>query len=263
MAGIDTRPATSPGPESPSRGGRRRTRTGMLGTVTRLSLSLGDEMDRKGSARWEGDLKQGSGSSRSAPARCRARIHSPRGSATRRGPIPEELIGAAHAACFSMAFAAGLSKAGLCPNQRRNDGDGPPRAGERAIRDRRHRSLLPRGCRKHLGRTPQVDGPKTPRRIVRCVESACRRTDRVDARLTRHSAARTLFLKGHGYNSEAIAICAGLPGGIDGCSLFRDCCRISRSSRRSPRVAAAPIPSRSRPRDRSPSSAIRALRPGR
>lgn len=31
------------------------------------------------------------------------------------GTNPEELIGAAHAGCFSMAFAAGLAKAGFAP----------------------------------------------------------------------------------------------------------------------------------------------------
>ncbi len=66
------------------------------------------------SARWSGDLKTGTGaiSTRSAslsgvPYDFRKRFE---GAA---GTNPEELIGAAHAACFSMALSGELGKTGL------------------------------------------------------------------------------------------------------------------------------------------------------
>ena len=72
-------------------------------------------MDRTGKARWEGDLKQGRGTltlgsgAFTGPYSFGTRFESAPGT------NPEELIGAAHAACFSMAFAAGLSKVGFVP----------------------------------------------------------------------------------------------------------------------------------------------------
>lgn len=72
-------------------------------------------MDRKGTARWVGDLKQGSGTLRLGSGL----FEGPYSFATRfenaPGTNPEELIAAALAACFSMAFAAGLSRGGFVP----------------------------------------------------------------------------------------------------------------------------------------------------
>lgn len=72
-------------------------------------------MDRTGKARWEGDLKQGKGSLTLGSGA----FSGPYSFATRFGETPgtnpEELIGAAHAACFSMAFSSGLSKVGFVP----------------------------------------------------------------------------------------------------------------------------------------------------
>lgn len=72
-------------------------------------------MDRKGTARWEGDLKQGRGKfSLGSGGLSGAYSFATRFGDTP-GTNPEELIGAAHAACFSMAFSAGLSKVGFVP----------------------------------------------------------------------------------------------------------------------------------------------------
>jgi osmotically inducible protein OsmC len=69
---------------------------------------------RKASARWEGDLPSGSGV-----------IHTGLGEGSytfksrfEEGPgtNPEELIAAAHAGCFSMAFANKLAQAGFTPD---------------------------------------------------------------------------------------------------------------------------------------------------
>jgi osmotically inducible protein OsmC len=66
-------------------------------------------------ATWQGDLTSGSGEVssntsehlRSLPVTWAARTEDPQGRTT-----PEELLAAAHAACFSMAFSNGLAKAG-------------------------------------------------------------------------------------------------------------------------------------------------------
>jgi lipoyl-dependent peroxiredoxin len=64
------------------------------------------------SAVWEGKLKDGKGSFRAGSSS----FNGPFTFATRfegkKGTNPEELIAAAHAACFSMALSAGLEKAG-------------------------------------------------------------------------------------------------------------------------------------------------------
>jgi lipoyl-dependent peroxiredoxin len=71
-------------------------------------------MDRKGSAVWQGSIREGkgtvsteSGSLASAPYSFTSRFE--HGTGTN----PEELIGAAHAGCFSMALSGQLSAAKL------------------------------------------------------------------------------------------------------------------------------------------------------
>jgi osmotically inducible protein OsmC len=73
-------------------------------------------MQRKGSALWKGGLKDGngqvstgSGGLKAAPYTFASRFES--GGKT----DPEELIAAAHAACFSMAFSGQLGQANLKP----------------------------------------------------------------------------------------------------------------------------------------------------
>lgn len=73
---------------------------------------------RKASAVWKGDLKSGTG-----------KVSAPDSGAFRdtaysfhtrfenqKGTNPEELIAAAHAGCFSMAFSSELGKAGMTPD---------------------------------------------------------------------------------------------------------------------------------------------------
>jgi osmotically inducible protein OsmC len=73
---------------------------------------------RKGSAQWTGDLRTGKGTVSSESG---ALSKLPYGFNTRfgdeKGTNPEELIGAAHAACFSMALSNELSKAGIANPQ--------------------------------------------------------------------------------------------------------------------------------------------------
>jgi osmotically inducible protein OsmC len=69
-------------------------------------------MDRTATAHWEGDLRSGKGSMRlgsgafEGPFSFKTRFEGAPGT------NPEELLGAAHAGCFSMALSAGLFKAG-------------------------------------------------------------------------------------------------------------------------------------------------------
>lgn len=74
-------------------------------------------MIKKGSAAWKGSLTDGngtisaeSGALKSVPYGFKARFEDGPGT------NPEELIAAAHAACYSMALSAGLGKAGFTPD---------------------------------------------------------------------------------------------------------------------------------------------------
>jgi osmotically inducible protein OsmC len=71
---------------------------------------------RTATATWEGGLKAGKGSFAAASG-----LHAAFGFGTRfgdePGANPEELLAAAHAACYSMALSAGLEKAGTPPTK--------------------------------------------------------------------------------------------------------------------------------------------------
>lgn len=73
-------------------------------------------MIRKASAEWQGSLKEGrgtisgeSGAISNLPYSFQTRFEN------EKGTNPEELIGAAHSGCFSMALSAELGKAGMTP----------------------------------------------------------------------------------------------------------------------------------------------------
>lgn len=72
-------------------------------------------IERKATARWEGDLRTGTGSVRLGSGA----FEGPYSFGTRfesaPGTNPEELLGAAHAGCFTMALSLGLTKAGHPP----------------------------------------------------------------------------------------------------------------------------------------------------
>ncbi|HJR53227.1 MAG TPA: OsmC family peroxiredoxin [Gemmatimonadota bacterium] len=72
---------------------------------------------RKGSAEWKGGLKDGSGSLSLGSGAFEGSYSFGSRFEEGRGTNPEELIGAAHAACFSMALAAALGKAGHEPKR--------------------------------------------------------------------------------------------------------------------------------------------------
>ncbi len=76
----------------------------------------GGWMKRKASAVWQGDLKSGKGKiSTDSGVLSNTQYSFSTRFENGTGTNPEELIAAAHAGCFSMAFSAQLGEAGLTP----------------------------------------------------------------------------------------------------------------------------------------------------
>lgn len=71
---------------------------------------------RTASARWQGNLTDGSGTIRTGQGGYEGNYSFKSRFEEGEGTNPEELIGAAHSGCFSMAFAKALSDAGFTPN---------------------------------------------------------------------------------------------------------------------------------------------------
>ena len=71
---------------------------------------------RTANARWEGGLKDGKGSMRLGGGAFEGQYSFSSRFEEGVGTNPEELIAAAHAGCFSMAFSAGLERGGHSPN---------------------------------------------------------------------------------------------------------------------------------------------------
>jgi len=72
---------------------------------------------RSASAVWEGDLKQGKGNIKLGSGAWQGNYSFSTRFESAPGTNPEELIGAAHAGCFSMALSNGLGKAGFKPDR--------------------------------------------------------------------------------------------------------------------------------------------------
>jgi osmotically inducible protein OsmC len=70
---------------------------------------------RSASARWQGTLTEGSGTIRTGKGGFEGNYSFKSRFEEGEGTNPEELIGAAHAGCFSMAFSKALSDAGYPP----------------------------------------------------------------------------------------------------------------------------------------------------
>jgi osmotically inducible protein OsmC len=70
---------------------------------------------RKASAVWEGNLREGKGAMKLGSGAFEGAYSFGTRFEEMPGTNPEELIGAAHAGCFSMAFSAGAGRAGFTP----------------------------------------------------------------------------------------------------------------------------------------------------
>jgi lipoyl-dependent peroxiredoxin len=73
--------------------------------------------NRKGEAVWEGSLMDGNGTMRTGSGSCTGPYTYASRFENGAGTNPEELIAAAHAGCFSMAFSGDLGKAGFTPQR--------------------------------------------------------------------------------------------------------------------------------------------------
>jgi osmotically inducible protein OsmC len=71
---------------------------------------------RTASARWQGNLTDGSGTIRTGQGGYEGTYSFKSRFEEGEGTNPEELIGGAHAGCFSMAFSKGLADAGFTPD---------------------------------------------------------------------------------------------------------------------------------------------------
>jgi osmotically inducible protein OsmC len=71
--------------------------------------------ERTATARWEGGLQGGKGTMRLGSGAYEGQYSFSSRFEEGTGTNPEELIGAAHAGCFSMALSAGLERAGHAP----------------------------------------------------------------------------------------------------------------------------------------------------
>jgi lipoyl-dependent peroxiredoxin len=74
-------------------------------------------INRKASAEWTGGLKDGNGRVALGSGAFEGRYSFTSRFEDGTGTNPEELIAAAHAACFSMALSAGLGRAGFSPKR--------------------------------------------------------------------------------------------------------------------------------------------------
>lgn len=72
---------------------------------------------RQAQARWEGDLRNGKGTMRLGSGAFEGQYSFKSRFEEGAGTNPEELIGAAHAGCFTMAFSNMLSEAGHVPTR--------------------------------------------------------------------------------------------------------------------------------------------------
>src|SRR2546429_1610024 len=72
---------------------------------------------RTASAVWEGNLREGKGKVKLGSGAFEGQYSFASRFEEGTGTNPEELIGAAHAGCFSMALSAGLGRAGLTPER--------------------------------------------------------------------------------------------------------------------------------------------------
>ena len=72
---------------------------------------------RTADAQWNGNLKEGNGTMRLGSGAFEGQYSFSSRFEEGAGTNPEELIAAAHAGCFSMAFSNGLAKAGYTPTR--------------------------------------------------------------------------------------------------------------------------------------------------
>src|SRR6187401_1912507 len=91
------------------------TRTPVHGPAAVPWASVSDMPIRTATARWEGNLTEGSGTIKTGKGGYQGNYSFKSRFEEGEGTNPEELIAAAHSGCFSMAFSKALSDAGFTP----------------------------------------------------------------------------------------------------------------------------------------------------
>src|SRR3954453_20027481 len=91
------------------------TRALVTGPAAVPWTSVSDMPIRTASARWEGNLTEGSGTIKTGKGGYQGNYSFKSRFEEGEGTNPEELIAAAHSGCFSMAFSKGLADAGFTP----------------------------------------------------------------------------------------------------------------------------------------------------
>ena len=123
---------------------------------------------RTAQAVWEGDLKSGKGTMRLGGGAFEGAYSFLSRFEDGKGTNPEELIAAAHAGCFSMAFSNGLSQAGFPPKRVQTTANvhlekgaagfeiPPHRPGDRSQRAGHQRRPVSRAGRKSQSQLPRL-----------------------------------------------------------------------------------------------------------
>ena len=78
-------------------------------------MHLPDDIARTATVRWEGDVAKGHGSITTGSGKVSADYSFGTRFSSEAGTNPEELLGASHAACFTMALSAALTREGHPP----------------------------------------------------------------------------------------------------------------------------------------------------
>jgi osmotically inducible protein OsmC len=78
-------------------------------------MNVPDDITRKASVHWEGDIARGHGQIDGESGKVSANYSFGTRFAKEPGTNPEELLAASHAACFTMALTLGLTRAGHAP----------------------------------------------------------------------------------------------------------------------------------------------------
>ena len=117
--------------------------------------------ERTATARWEGGLQGGKGTMRLGSGAFEGQYSFSSRFEEGTGTNPEELIGAAHAGCFSMALSGATRARRPCPELDRDFGSGPPRARRQRLSHLTHRALHHRRRARHRRRRlPRAGGDR-------------------------------------------------------------------------------------------------------
>ena len=121
---------------------------------------------RKATARWDGSFTEGAGTMRMGSGAYEGAYSAQSRFEEGEGTNPEELIAAAHAACFSMALSLALGQGGPRAREHRDRGHGADREGGRGLRHQPHHAA-------HRGPGAGHRGVRVPARPAEAAKEGC------------------------------------------------------------------------------------------